>query len=433
MKIISLKAENFQNLKCVEIKPDGSLVRLSGKNGAGKSSVLDAIEVVLRGAKAIKSVPIRRGEKRAEIIAETDKWVAHRIITEKGTQLVVRTPDGKATFNSPQSLLDQVWGELTFDPLAFLLKSPPEQYKILMKLVGLEFTELDAKRKEMYDERSGANRDLKRVQMSLEGIPEPRETLEDGTPLQEISVTELDAKKTALQEQYRRHTEYIGEREIATKDLLAAEDRLNLAKQHVQQCEASVQVQLAVLDTLKGNPVSLPAEDIDQITDKIRTASEQNRRIQVQLQKNVEYGNAQEAIKRVTYEADHLTAGISAIDEGKVSQIKKARFPLDGLSMGEETVLFRGTPMDQLSTGEAIRVSTAMAIALNPSLKVIFIRNASLLDSSGLKIVADLAEQHGYQVWVEQMDETGTVGIYLEDGSVVRDNHAKKEPAEAQA
>ena len=49
MKILKLTAENFKKLSAVEITPDGNVVVISGKNGAGKSSVLDAIEAALCG------------------------------------------------------------------------------------------------------------------------------------------------------------------------------------------------------------------------------------------------------------------------------------------------------------------------------------------------------------------------------------------------
>lgn len=42
MKIISLIAENVKRLVAVEIKPDGNMVVISGKNGAGKTSAADA-------------------------------------------------------------------------------------------------------------------------------------------------------------------------------------------------------------------------------------------------------------------------------------------------------------------------------------------------------------------------------------------------------
>lgn len=43
MKIIALQAENVKRLVAIEIRPDGNLVQITGKNGAGKTSVLDCI------------------------------------------------------------------------------------------------------------------------------------------------------------------------------------------------------------------------------------------------------------------------------------------------------------------------------------------------------------------------------------------------------
>ena len=39
MKIIQLEARNVKRLKAVEIRPDGNVIVIGGKNGAGKSSV----------------------------------------------------------------------------------------------------------------------------------------------------------------------------------------------------------------------------------------------------------------------------------------------------------------------------------------------------------------------------------------------------------
>ena len=43
MKIVQLTAENVKRLTAVSIAPDGNLVQITGRNGQGKASVLDAI------------------------------------------------------------------------------------------------------------------------------------------------------------------------------------------------------------------------------------------------------------------------------------------------------------------------------------------------------------------------------------------------------
>src|SRR3989337_2937510 len=59
MKILKLTAENVKKLRAVEITPTGELVEVTGRNGAGKTSVLDAIWWALAGTKHIQAVPIR--------------------------------------------------------------------------------------------------------------------------------------------------------------------------------------------------------------------------------------------------------------------------------------------------------------------------------------------------------------------------------------
>jgi len=44
------------------------------------------------------------------------------------------------------------------------------------------------------------------------------------------------------------------------------------------------------------------------------------------------------------------------------------------------------------------------------------------LDSKSMEIIEEMAGSGGYQVWVEVVDETGKVGIVIEDGSVQVDN-----------
>src|SRR3546814_446991 len=63
--IVQLQSENVKRLKAVSITPSGRIVEVTGKNGNGKSSVLDSIFYALAGTKEIPSQPIRKGESKA--------------------------------------------------------------------------------------------------------------------------------------------------------------------------------------------------------------------------------------------------------------------------------------------------------------------------------------------------------------------------------
>ena len=52
MKILRLSASNVMRLRAVEIEPAGTVQIVAGKNGAGKSSVLNALWLALGGGAA---------------------------------------------------------------------------------------------------------------------------------------------------------------------------------------------------------------------------------------------------------------------------------------------------------------------------------------------------------------------------------------------
>lgn len=69
MNITKIKIKNLYGIK--EYEADGRSVELSGKNGTGKSSVLDAIKYALTN-KSNREYIVPNGETEGEIIVETD-------------------------------------------------------------------------------------------------------------------------------------------------------------------------------------------------------------------------------------------------------------------------------------------------------------------------------------------------------------------------
>ena len=87
--------------------------------------------------------------------------------------------------------------------------------------------------------------------------------------------------------------------------------------------------------------------------------------------------------------------------------------------------MYKGNQFDRLSTGQQIRVSTAIGMALNPELKVIFIREGSSLDHENLKEIVAQAKDKDYQLWIEKVDESGQVGFFIESGEIKAVNGEK--------
>lgn len=410
MKIIELRAERFKRLSAVEISPAGDVVIISGKNGAGKSSVLDAIWLALGGAPAAKDSgttrPVKDGEADAFVrldlgeITVTRKWTA-----DGGSSLTVEGAKGKK-FSSPQTLLDSLVGGLSFDPLAFSRMSPKEQRKALTEAVQLDFDPdaMDAQRKELYDERTAANRELKTLEARLSSMPIPKAGIpEDEENLSDL-LNELKAAnaETERQAQERHKLEEMRARATALKEQI---DKLrgelsSLAEQGKAQAD--------LVDSLGECPA---IADIEQ---RINSIQETNAIVRAAK----EYRTVKAMADTVRKESEELTRKMEGIELAKSQGFERAQFPVKGLAFDAEGVTFGGIPFQQCSSAEQVRIAVAVAAALNPKIRVIRIADGSLLDSSSMAEIERLAKEHDMQIWIERVDESGGVGIVIEDGAV---------------
>lgn len=392
MQITTLVAENFKRLKAVRIDTDGSpVVVLSGRNAQGKSSVLDAIWAALAGKDGVKEVkrPIRDGETKARVEITLDDIVVTRRWSGAGSTLEVKSAQG-AKFPSPQRMLDDLIGKLSFDPLAFAQSDPKAQLATLIDLADLDFDpdENARLRKEAYEDRTIVNRDVKRIQAQIDSLP-------NVTQLgQRVDVAALSAEiQTATQ---------ISERKAA---LLEEHARNKAEIERLTTRQAEIVAEGSALP--KTRPLEVLVEEMSQADEinKICDVDDQRTRLLGDLA-------SQQAVV-----ADH-NASIELCDKIKAEGIARAKFPVDGLGFDDEGVLYNGVPFQQASAAERLRVSVAMAMAMNPKIRVIRITDGSLLDSDNMRMIEEMAKDQDFQVWVEKVDESGEVGVVIEDGEV---------------
>jgi hypothetical protein len=62
--------------------------------------------------------------------------------------------------------------------------------------------------------------------------------------------------------------------------------------------------------------------------------------------------------------------------------------------------------------------------SLKLSLRVIFVRDGSLLDEAGLAVIAEMAKAHDYQVWIEDARSEDPAALVIEDDQLLIE-HAK--------
>lgn len=354
--------------------------------------MLDAIWAALAGKDGAVQRPIRDGERKAHVTIDlgdlqvTRKWSGAR------TELIVSA--NGARYTSPQKVLDDLIGRLSFDPLSFATMEPAKQRTTLIDLAGADLAEsLDRvaeQRQEAYGARTDVNRDVKRLKAQIDGLP----PTPAGTPDEEVDVVDIAGRLQAAEQVKARRDTLLQEHARLTADLKRIQERLA---------------------EIVAEGQSLPeVEPLEHLTASLEQADVVNKAVRAKHQRKALEADLDEAEAA----SEGFTATINACDNRRETLLESASFPIDGLSFDEEGVLYNGVPFAQASSAERLRVSVAMAMALNPQVRVIRITDGSLLDSENLALIESMAAEHDFQVWVERVDESGAVGVVIEDGEV---------------
>lgn len=413
MKILKLESENIKRLHAVEIHPSGELVVIGGRNGQGKTSVLDSIQYALGGKRSIPEQTIHKGEESAHIVCELDDLIVKRTFKADGrTNLTVENRDG-AVHKSPQAILDKLVGDLSFDPLEFMRKDSSEQIGILCKLIGVDFSDQDKKREQHYEDRKLANKEVKRLATLLEDME-----AFDGLPINEVSASDLITELADAKEVHRQYDEKI----IQTQKNMGAIRKLQESIERKKaELKEMIDKSIKAITKLEENEKALKTElqqlpDTESINDRLQTIEETNR----QIRHNRDRENLKKTLEINQTKATEHTEAIEAIDKGKAELIAASNLPVEGLSFDEDGVLFNGIPFDKdhTSSAEMLRVSLAMGIAMNPQLRVLLIRDGSLLDEDNLGFIARMADAHDCQVWIERVGTGDEISVIIEDGSI---------------
>ena len=136
MKISKLKISNTYGISQFEL--GGESVELTGSNGTGKSSVIDAIRLALTNNSKRKYI-VKRGENEASIYVELDDGttINRKKRLDKSDYKSIKDGNGNE-INSPESFLKDIFTPLQLEPVEFLEMSEQEQNRILLNLIKFD-------------------------------------------------------------------------------------------------------------------------------------------------------------------------------------------------------------------------------------------------------------------------------------------------------
>lgn len=421
-RIVSLTAQNFKRLRAVRINPTGNVVQITGANGQGKTSVLDAIFAALGGGKAVPATAVRRGAKTGKVVLDLGDMIVSRGFTAAGgTSLQVEAPPG-SVLNSPQRVLDELAAKFTFDPLGFLRQKPAEQLETLRSVVTLEVDVdlLDGRNAKDYADRTELNRQARELRTRAEAITVSATPGAQRVDVDEIlnAIENVASANAEVESRKARRAEVAG---LVTSHQIAAkkfrDDAAELRRQADDFEKAAGEQEKAAAEQQARLDNAGPLPELQDVT-VLRQKFDNGKAVNAALDRRAERDRLEAEAAAVEKKAADLTERMADRDKQKADAIAAAQMPVPGLGFGDGMVTLNGLPFEQASGAEQLRASIGIAMAMNPNLRIMLIRDGSLLDDNGMKLVGEMAETHDFQVWLERVQTNATVGIVMEDGEV---------------
>ena len=456
MKITKIKIKNLFGI--TEYEADGKSIELSGKNGVGKSSVLDAIKYALQNKSSRKYI-VRSGETEGEVLIETDTGLSKARTNQADYKSV---KNNGAEVGSPETFLKDIFTELQLNPVEFMGMSEKQQNAIILDMIEYDWdlskikewfgeipswisydqnilcvlNDIQSENGEYFKIRQDINRDIRNKKAFIEEIADSIPSNYDADEWENANVGEIYQKI----ERIRKENESIEKAKV----LLENRD----AK--VRKFEADREIKIAALNTEFGNRKHQIETDIvqlkeqikaleteqnglaDKLNDKMAVVTKEYEANVAQYDAEVE-GYKEYRDKQITdvtdlvKQAEYMESMKSHINEYRrmqglqeevkelaeksqslTSKIEKARtlpgeiladcnIPIEGLTVKDGTPLINGLPISNLSDGEKLDLCIDVALQNPKGLQIILIDGVERLSTEWKNRLYKKCKEKGLQ------------------------------------
>lgn len=429
MRVLALKVRHVLGLKELDLNMDGNhLILVGGPNGQGKSSTLNALKMALCGKRGMDwpEKALHDGEDEGEVIVELsgdpslgeyDKLKVHLELKKRRSgeidKITIYDSTGEPAPN-PRKLLSDLYHNRAFDPLAFERMKPTEQRDCIAKLVGID---LDADRAEYaakFEERTVVNRDVKRLEASYKSLPTHDDAPEAPIVTSDL-VNELD--------EVRKFNDSV-DKKMSKVEKLANKVQEGIAR--ITKCEEALEAAKATFkeatekhEAEKAEYLKLPdPKDEKPILEKISNASELNKK----FSDNEAKFKAKQEYEQAACSSNALTNELDRIKKDVEETLASAEFPVPGMTLDREGVLLNGRAFSDNSKKERTIASAKVAIALEPTLRLMVCEDGSDLDEEALDGLAEILKDDDFQALIELVtrgkDDEDRCAVVLEAGAV---------------
>lgn len=410
VKISSFELENVKRVRAVALAPSESgLTVIGGRNGQGKTSVLDAIAWALGGEKFRPSGAAREGSVLPPDIRVT---LSNGIVVErrgKNSALKVTDPAGG---RKGQQLLDAFVEKLALDLPKFMGASDREKAETLLNIIGVgeQLAALDRQEAELYQERLMVGRVADQKQKYAAELPQYEGVPEDLVSASELIRQQQDIlARNAQRQQWIQDYEAIMQRRLLTDKLIEeTEAKLRELKATAKELEErSIAAQ--------KSPAQLKMESTDELEANIARVDEINAKVRA----NLDRAKAVEDAKQYTDQYNALSAQIDDVRGKRRALLDGAELPLDGLGVENGALTYKGQAWDCMSSSEQLKVATAIVRKLNPDCGFVLMDKLEQMDPETMKAFGEWLEGEGLQVIATRVSTGEECSIIIEDGMAV--------------
>jgi chromosome segregation ATPase len=409
IKINKLEIENVKRVKAVKIEPTANgLTVIGGKNNQGKTSILDSIAWALGGDKYRPSDAQRNG---SVIPPNLHMVMSNGLIVErkgKNSDLKVIDPEGQ---KGGQQLLNEFVEQLALDLPKFMQSTSKEKANTLLQIIGVgdKLFEIERQEQEVYNRRRTIGQiadQKKKFAKEMTYYPD--------APKQPISASELIKQQ---QEILAKNGENQRKRDQALH-LHAERNRLaekvNMLKEELEKYQKQlIQVDMD-MNTAYKTSEQLHDESTEELENNIANIEEINRKVRTNLDKD----KAEEDAQNYESQYNTLTTQIDDLRKSKIDLLKNAELPLQGLSVEDGELTYKGFKWDNMSGSDQLKVSAAIVRKLNPQCGFVLLDKLEQMDLDTLKEFGAWLESEGLQAIATRVSTGDECSIIIEDGYV---------------
>ncbi len=459
MKTTKIKIKNLFGIAEQEL--DGRSVEVTGTNGTGKTSIIDAIRYALTND-STRDLIIKDGENEGEIIIETDTGL--HIDRKKRTQQAdyKSVKENGRDVSSPESFLRTLFSPLQLDPVAFTQLPKKEQNRVILDLIqfdwdlnwikeqfgeipqGIDYSQnilqvlhdIQAENGEYFQNRQDINREIRNKTAFIEDIAKNIPKKYDVEYWDDYDLgskyAELDRMKqnngkieraklfldgqsgktrgiefeyqsklaAAKSDMQGRSEELSAEIERLKAALTAAEKEKSELSERYESKERIARAEYEAEIAKLGKDMDIAREYAAKTIQDTHDIEEEIDNAEEMKSHINEYRRMQDMrndVKVLTKKAEELTEKIERARSLPGKILETATIPIDGFTVEDGIPLINGLPVSNLSEGEQLSLCVDVALSKPSGLQIILIDGAEKLSDENRNKLYAKCKEKGLQ------------------------------------